>query len=286
MKKRNKIKLPILNDNEKQESNNIESYDNEVGFSFGDEEYNCENIETQLKNRKKNVVKLIDIADNNSNIYDGLFQKKIPKVKIMNLSDFDDDNNDESTLMLSDQQCNRIKNQIIQKQKYSSSDFYDVKRKNVEYNEKNYVKLLNEDDKLDLMDILKNVKGNSLTDDENDKFGLSTSEFNDDKLALSSNEIKLQNAKRRIEIEEAINNLDDEWETNQLSQLNINFQKLPKMHPEHNMYYSLKQWVVDQENDDNLNNLALSQLDIARKERKKLLDRRDELINLLSTFFI
>ncbi|SCW00937.1 LAFE_0D01442g1_1 [Lachancea fermentati] len=143
-------------------------------------------------------------------------------VRIMNMDDFDDGPESDLEGIPSKQDIESIKMQrtlMQQRGTSSGTGFYaNSKKKSVEYDERSYVKLLNDDDKHELMETL--GKKESTEDVEVNALEASLHEFDDERLALSKAEITQKDDRRREEIEKALNDKQSsEWETHQLNKV-------------------------------------------------------------------
>lgn len=243
--KRNKIKIGSTYDEAEEE-----------------EEGGNDELELKLKNRRKkglttHLPKIDNADDYNNNIddneekqamrgkestdggYKELFLKQTKerknlvestagKVQIMTLEDMEDMDDEEDfreDSVPSRREIEEIKKRkVIMKQKGGAlgTGFYDTGKqaRDIEYNEKEYVKLLDQDDKLELMEIVGHTRGD---EDENAKeFGTTMNEFEDEKLALTGKEKRMEQIQRRLEIEQALMDTHDaEWENQQLNKVGV-----------------------------------------------------------------
>ncbi|SCU77703.1 LAFA_0A02982g1_1 [Lachancea sp. 'fantastica'] len=117
----------------------------------------------------------------------------------------------------------RKKRAILQQQQSDSSGtgFYATSVKTpLEHNEREYVKLLNRDDKTDLLEVIgdgRKVDQEDATEMSNDAL---PSGLEDSKLALSEGEVRKEENDRKRAIQNAISGVqDDEWETQQIGKI-------------------------------------------------------------------
>lgn len=194
-----------------------------------------------LKKKKSRGVEDLPPPDQEAPRYNDIFSKK-PTSRVLNLEDMaddddmaeEDDDNQESTGFPSKKHIEDLKRAKLSSQKASEH------REKV--NEKIYVSLLDDDDKLEIMETIKKNGGPDKAQGPPSDPDIDM--LDDERLPLSSREHLLQNERRKHTIEKALRAQDDEasnaWESQLLSKGSGHFQhppntpKLPKLHPTEN----------------------------------------------------
>lgn len=188
-----------------------------------------DNVEVPLGTfkRKGKAVEAIESLQQESTSYGDIFSKK-PVSRVMNLEDMAEEDDDDSLSYPSKKEIeelksNKLKAQATQKKKDAIS-------------EKVYVSLLDDDDKLEIMESIKKNGGTENTPSDPD-----IDMLDEERLPLSSRESLLHKERLKQTIEEALKSQDDEssnaWESQLLSkgsgqsQQAIDIPKLPKLHP-------------------------------------------------------
>ncbi|AMD19336.1 HBR435Cp [Eremothecium sinecaudum] len=306
------VNVKLVHTNDFDDDIDDNTYDAD-GTPFGGQHNGLEKIEQKLRNRKKQMLNVISHDEDESNaddkhqFYSKLFKSsnkssnKKDKVSIVNLEDLsqeeegeEDSQDDEGRMYPSEKQIQAIKQKkAIDRQKYNteSTGFYNSTGKSIEYNERAYAKLLDQDDKEILNDVLN--RGNKGPPSERDFSDGSNDYIDNEKLPLSKLERESEAHRRKIEIESALNDdsvVGDDWESNQLKKLankdiSVARKRLPELA------------VLDERDDLCLTELAIrllrisqedpkvavveKQLGLIREEIGALTMRQSELITLL-----
>ncbi|KAL3228892.1 hypothetical protein RNJ44_01979 [Nakaseomyces bracarensis] len=136
-------------------------------------------------------------AENYNSEYNEVF--KTPKPKILNLEDIDDNNED-------------------------TPDYQKITIENNDIKERDYLKTLNDSDKLELTEIMKRT-GGKISDSKEwrdfENSGNLDNQFTDSRLAISAAEKRLEQRNRQKEIESALNEQKsdvDDWEQKVIEQ--------------------------------------------------------------------
>ncbi|CCE64602.1 hypothetical protein TPHA_0I00960 [Tetrapisispora phaffii CBS 4417] len=210
----NKTKLPSIH-NQKNSIPLLTSSDNEEYIIENNEESNLKY--NQLYNRKNRLNEIpnenVANANDNSNEKTNAIIINIEEMEQNGL--IEPDNDDRGP---------KMKPSVKKMDKYNSKS-----KLNVMKEEKLYAKLLDDDDKIEIMEIIDKQGG---LDKDNDKdasgFDFNMTEFEDDRLAVTDRERQIYKMKRKKLIEEAleVNHLEDntrpnsnEWEDQQLTKV-------------------------------------------------------------------
>lgn len=161
-----------------------------------------------------------------------------------------------------------------------------LNQRQIRSDEKEYIKIMDVDDKIELMDNL--TKGGKVkiselkSNDDDDEYDITNNEFMDERLALSKNEQIRQAKTRRQQIEEALSNtpLDEMKDSNKVEIVDAESQ-LPHLYNE------------DKDDDDNINDIIHQnklilrkkemELKVLTKEYDQLKSHQSELIEKLNT---
>ncbi|SCU83114.1 LADA_0C09670g1_1 [Lachancea dasiensis] len=259
----------------------------DISESYDDDDDQVETI--SVKTRPISTpVDLINVAgaDNPRRTHDITFSAK-QNSQILNLDNLDEDfdDGDEDELMFSVPSHSEIKRirelRALQQQRVSptGTGFFDSSHeKPVEFNEAAYVKLLNEEDKLDLLETLgERTAGNDKTDVLSEPM---SNAFDDKPLALSEQELRRDESERKTTILNALDDVqDNEWESQQISK-NENGYSIASLPITHGDDFSL---------DSVLSELKTLVLKAQQKEKINFLRRdalqgeRETLLNLRSS---
>ncbi|CCD23538.1 Ntr2p NDAI_0B05050 [Naumovozyma dairenensis CBS 421] len=260
MQKRNKIKLHFsngddVNDNSentdllpkfgasKVKPSFLEHDDEDDDDDEGDYE---DKLSPIIFKKNKNKISFNDQSSSSEPVvrtqYSGIFnqRKRIPEnngerkveqdIRILNLEDMSDE---EEEVELSDDEddnnpdiLNKSRIEEIKKQREKNRRMYGSFNSNGKLKEKEYVKLLDKDDKLELMDMIKK-NGGVQKRNEKDMLddGFAMHEFEDEQLGLTEKELQLQKDKKRENIRRALgtesgsDSNGENWETNIVSKV-------------------------------------------------------------------
>ncbi|CUS20722.1 LAQU0S01e13190g1_1 [Lachancea quebecensis] len=210
-----------------------------------------------------------------------------PSVQIMNLEELGDDSDDEALEGIpTRREIDSIRTQRAMLQQQSDTlktGFYNSSKKPVEHDERQYIKLLNKDDKHDLMEI---IGGESLgTDNVRENYvdaNLEIHGLEDERLALSKNDMDRDKQERKLAITNALKNDEgDEWEAHQLEKMDEGqgFVAHPILHEND---YGLKDLVSELDSMllsiQTKKKMYLSQRDTAQRENEKLSKAQNALL--------
>ncbi|SCV00606.1 LAMI_0G06150g1_1 [Lachancea mirantina] len=228
--------------------------------------------------------------------------------KIMNLDDIEEldrnhhDNDDSHQILSNEESSSSIlvpsytaieasrkqRAYLRQRNGQTSTGFYSAKP-DVEYNEKEYVKLLNQDDKEELSDILGKEALAGRSQDEEDLY-VDLGDFEDENLTLSAKQKAITKMERKkaiqLALEEDSGFLDSDWEAHQLHKT-ATTQKLTPRPPPTKKPLNLDE-MIEQLSDLSLQNekqtkILTSQIKILSNEKQTLLSRRADLLKQLDT---
>lgn len=208
VKKLSKASLSLLDDNQDDDEDNAE-------------------VPLKTFKRKGKVVEGIESLQPESTSYGEIFNKK-PATRVMNLEDMAEEDDDDS--------MSNPSNKEIEELKHNKLRAHATQKKKDAISERVYVSLLDDDDKLEIMESIKKNGGTDNTPSDPD-----IDMLDEERLPLSSRESLFHRERLKQTIEEALKSQDDEssnaWESQLLSKGSgqsrqaIDIPKLPKLHP-------------------------------------------------------
>lgn len=250
---------------------------------------------SRLKEKKKRAIKPNAhqyLPFEEEDITEIAYRKPLPKsgVQIMNLEELGDDSEDdtlEGVPTRREIESIRTQRAMLQQQTDTlKTGFYDSSKNPVEHDERQYIKLLSKDDKHDLMEI---IGGESQgAKDVQDSYMDAYLEFHgleDERLALSKNDLDRDEEERKLAITSALKNVEgDEWEARQLEKMDRGLSLIA--HPIlHENDFELEELVSELDSMllsiQTKKKMFISQRDSVQKENKKLCEAQDKLITSL-----
>lgn len=288
MKKRNKINLALIDGDHDSSVENLNKVSKVKLNLFQDDDHDDEGNEEAApltlfkRNKRKPVNDLIPLNQNDAEAdtsYDQLFnnemsaKKGVVEVRALNLEDLIEEDAFQDQDDSGDEMSFPTKKEIEQLKKRKAKSRASLNRTN-RMREKDYVALLDDEDKLEIMETIEKNGGNKQED------ALSDTELGyleDERLPLSNQEQQIQDQQKKQMIDDALNASDDEttkaWENQLLNkgskdaQTILNAPSLPVLCP-HDDFDD------DRVNSGHVNSVssALSAVQLRKKQLQKQLE--------------
>ncbi|SCU90326.1 LANO_0D08350g1_1 [Lachancea nothofagi CBS 11611] len=202
--------------------------------SYDDNDEQEDGPDVTLRKKTKKTIRYTAVLDTPIKDEEEEYKHDIPfstdtKPQIMNLEDIDDDDGDDDENennelhgIPSNIEIERIRRQraiLQQTSNTTGTGFYNSAHKPpLEYNEREYVKLLNKEDKNDLLEVIGDRSRD--TEDHDAPVDVTQGVFEDARLALSKEELRRDESERRQEIINALDEVqNDQWEAQQVNKM-------------------------------------------------------------------
>lgn len=287
MKKRNKINLSLLgtdHENNVEKLNKVSKVRLDLFQNDDDDEGNEEAAPLPFfkRNKKKPVNDLTSLEHNDDEVdtsYDKLFnnevrpKKDVAEIRSLNLEELSEEEAFQDEMDGSEDERSFPTKKEIEQLKIRKAKSRSLLNRTNRTKEKDYVALLDDEDKLEIMETIQKNGGNKKEDALSD---IELEELEDERLPLSNQERQIQEHQKKQMIDDALNASDDEitktWENQLLNKGAKNAQTIPNV-PSLPVLCPHDDFDDDHDNPGHVNSLssALSAVQLRKKQLQKQL---------------